>query len=53
MVGSWRVHLGVMRLVQPVWPMAGANRWHALEVGVACALQCHKWHGDGGPAPLA
>ena len=30
--------------------MAGTSRRHALEVGVARAPQCHKWHGDGGLA---
>ena len=30
--------------------IAGTSRRHALEVGVARALQCHKWHGDGGSA---
>ena len=30
--------------------MGGTSRRHALEVGVARALKCHKWHGDSGSA---
>ena len=33
--------------------MAGTSRRHMLEVGVARAPQCHKWHGDGGLTPRA
>ena len=36
-IGSRRVHLGAMQLVQPIWPMAGASQRHKLEVNVADA----------------